>query len=163
MTYVVPTDGIVWFGWYTTVGSGDGTWTVSGTPAPSDADDDGVLDADDACAGTVLPDQPTGGLKKNRFAANADGVFADSNGTSAGITLADTDGCSATQIIAAAGLGAGHTKFGISKAELMERVTLLSPVREVCAAPRSALGAWSPGRAAAPAEPESPDRLTLRA
>ena len=120
LTYVVPTNGehrIVWL-----VDIGDATWTVSCTPAPGpDADLDGVLDADDVCAGTVLPD-PTLGLKPNRYAATTNGEFLDSRGDSAGVTLADTGGCSATQIIAAAGLGAGHTKHGISGGELLARV-----------------------------------------
>ena len=84
-----------------------------------DADSDGVLDVDDACADTVLPDQPLVELKPNRFAANADGEFIDGTGEPAGITLEDTAGCSAAQVIAAAGLGAGHSKFGIPKGVLM--------------------------------------------
>ena len=91
---------------------------MSCTPAP-DADSDGVLDVDDACTDTVLPDQPLVELKPNRFAANADGEFIDGTGEPAGITLEDTAGCSAAQVIAAAGLGAGHSKFGISKGVLM--------------------------------------------
>ncbi len=116
LTYVVPTDGQHAISW--SVDIGPATWTVSCTPAP-DADVDGVLDADDACADTVLPDQPSIGLKPNRYAAIAGGEFLDARGDSAGVTLADTDGCSATQIIAAAGLGGGHTKHGISKGELL--------------------------------------------
>ena len=117
LSYTLPADGqyaVVW-----RVNAGGATWNVSCTPAPPDADADGVLDVDDACADTVLPDQPLIELKPNRFAANADGEFVDGTGEPAGITLEDTAGCSAAQIIAAAGLGAGHSKFGISKGELM--------------------------------------------
>ena len=117
LSYTLPADGqyaVVW-----RVNAGGATWNVSCTPAPPDADGDGVLDVDDACADTVLPDQPLVELKPNRFAANADGEFVDGTGEPAGITLEDTAGCSAAQVIAAAGLGAGHSKFGISKGELM--------------------------------------------
>ena len=98
---------------FTTAGSG----SVSlGDCFPIDTDSDGVADVDDVCPGTVLPDQPTKGLKKNRFAASIDG-FASTDGVVVA-TLADTGGCSATQIIAAAQLGGGHTKFGLSRSAL---------------------------------------------
>ena len=41
-----------------------------------DADKDGVDDASDVCADTVLPDMPSGNLKPNHYAATADG-FVD--------------------------------------------------------------------------------------
>ena len=68
----------------------------------------------------MLPDEPLVELKPNRVAANENGTFLDGKGRSAGVTLQDTAGCSAAQIIAVAGLGNGHSKFGISKGELME-------------------------------------------
>jgi hypothetical protein len=55
-------------------------------------------------------------LKKNRFAASPDG-FASVNGVVVA-SLADTGGCSGTQIIAQARLGDGHTKFGMSRGAL---------------------------------------------
>ena len=61
----------------------------------------------------MLPDQPTRGLKKNRYAASLDG-FASTDGVIV-YTLAETGGCSATQIIEEAGLGNGHKRFGISR------------------------------------------------
>ncbi len=83
----------------------------------SDSDGDGVFDDD--CPGTVLPDVPTEGLRGARFAAQADGVFASGISSLSGLyTLADTRGCSGTQIIAKMGLGQGHTRFGISKSAL---------------------------------------------
>jgi hypothetical protein len=71
---------------------------------------------EDLCPGTVLPDVLARHLKKNRYAATVDG-FASTDGVVV-YTLADTGGCSATQIIERAGLGKGHTKFGISRSAL---------------------------------------------
>ena len=83
----------------------------------ADADGDGVSDVDDVCPGTVLPDKIPG-LKVKRFAANDAGVFVDAKGTPSGYRIADTGGCSATQIIAAAGLGNAHNRFGITRSGL---------------------------------------------
>ncbi|MDJ0771507.1 MAG: hypothetical protein QNJ12_22165 [Ilumatobacter sp.] len=83
-----------------------------------DTDGDGVPDAEDVCPATVLPDQPSEGLKKNRYAASIDG-FASTDGIVVA-TLEDTGGCSGSQIIANSGLGAGHTKFGISRSALRD-------------------------------------------
>ena len=78
-----------------------------------------MLDADDDCPDTVLPDEPTNGLKGARFAAQTDGTFDSGLDRFDGLyTLTDTRGCSGTQIIEIEGLGRGHTKFGISKGEL---------------------------------------------
>ena len=74
-------------------------------------------DGVDVCSETVLPDTATRAVKKNRYIADAVGVFGDS-----GHTVADTGGCSAAQIIAGAGLGNGHVKFGLSKGALEEWV-----------------------------------------
>jgi hypothetical protein len=81
-----------------------------------DTDGDGVADVDDVCPATVLPDVPTQELKKNRFAASLDG-FTSADGVVVA-SLADTGGCSGTQIIAEAGLGSGHSKFGITRGVL---------------------------------------------
>jgi hypothetical protein len=82
----------------------------------ADTDGDGVRDDDDACPGTFLPDEPTQHLKTNRYIATADG-FVSTDGTVA-YTLTDTGGCSGAQLIAEAGLGAGHTRFGITRGAL---------------------------------------------
>jgi len=82
-----------------------------------DADGDGVSDADDVCPGTDLPDGILQ-LKVNRFAANTVGVFVGAKGTPSGYTIADTGGCSATQIISAAGLGNAHARFGVTRSAL---------------------------------------------
>ncbi|WP_423982253.1 hypothetical protein [Ilumatobacter sp.] len=80
----------------------------------TDTDGDGVLDDDDVCPDTSLPDAaPTRGLKRNHYVADGAGNF----GTS-GYTVADAGGCSASQIIAAAELGKGHTKHGLSRGVL---------------------------------------------
>ena len=85
--------------------------------ADADGDGDGVSDADDVCPGTVLPDEIPA-LKVNRFAANTARAFVGAKGTPSGYTIADTGGCSATQIIAAAGLGNAHARFGITRSGL---------------------------------------------
>jgi len=85
----------------------------------ADSDGDGVLNFDDVCPDTVLPDVPTIGLRGARFAAMSDGTFDSGLDQFAGMyTIDDTAGCSGTQIIELLGLGAGHTKFGISKSAL---------------------------------------------
>ena len=79
-----------------------------------DDDNDGVDDAADRCAETDLAgDTAPDRLKKNRFWSDASGAFVGS-----GLTVADTGGCSASQIIDAAGLGNGHQSFGISRSAL---------------------------------------------
>ena len=80
-----------------------------------DADGDGVLDDDDRCPDTDVEDP---GDLRNRFRAAIGGDFVDTNGGSAGVTLQDTAGCNAAQIIAAMDLGKGHVKFGITFGEL---------------------------------------------
>jgi hypothetical protein len=86
---------------------------------PPDADGDGVVDDADVCPGTALPDEPTHGLKGARFAAQIDGTFDSGNDKFDGLyTLADTGGCSGSQIIELERLGNGHAKFGISKGNL---------------------------------------------
>jgi hypothetical protein len=83
-------------------------------PPPVDTDGDGVPDNVDACPGTVAD---AAAVRQNRFRMNSEGNFVDSVGTIAA-TVADTRGCSAAQIIAAAGLGNGHTNFGITRSAL---------------------------------------------
>ena len=95
----------------------DGAGSESGDACfPIDTDGDGVADVDDICPGTELPDEPTQGLLRNRFAATSEG-FASVDGVVIA-SLADTGGCSATQIIAEAGLGEGHSRFGITRSAL---------------------------------------------
>jgi hypothetical protein len=83
---------------------------------PGDSDGDGVLDEFDRCPATVLPDEPTVELKSNRYVATADG-FVAGDGT-AGPSLADTGGCSGTQVIELLDLGWGHQRFGITASAL---------------------------------------------
>jgi hypothetical protein len=80
---------------------------------PNDADGDGVLDPDDLCAGTVLPDPSVDLLRRGRYAATVDGIVG-SDGTVVA-TLADTGGCSTAQIVVAYGLGVGHLRFGLTR------------------------------------------------
>ena len=84
-----------------------------------DVDGDGVNDDADLCPNTSIPESPTNGLGTNRFALT-DGDFefdtTDSKGKGPGraYSTVDTAGCSCTQIVAAEGLGKGHSKFGCS-------------------------------------------------
>ena len=104
------------------VSVGGFTWNIEEWFDP-DTDDDGVLDTADVCLGTDLEadaaDAPAG-LKKNRLWSDADGNFYRGSGEPLPdpITVMDTGGCSASQVIEAAGLGNGHRKFGITAGEL---------------------------------------------
>ncbi|WES64705.1 hypothetical protein P0L94_01225 [Microbacter sp. GSS18] len=94
--------------------------TGAGVPLSAiDSDGDGVSDAFDLCPGTVLgeADEPPS-PKKNRFWADDAGEFVDATGSASGWSIEDTAGCSAAQIIEAAGLGQGHTRFGITRSAL---------------------------------------------
>ena len=84
-----------------------------------DDDNDGVADDVDRCpatdlAGDTAPEQ----LKKNRMWSNDSGEFLFGDGSPVGVTITDTLGCSASQIIDYIGLGNGHEKFGISKSAM---------------------------------------------
>ena len=98
-----------------------------------DRDGDGVLDNDDVCDGTVIPeDVPTVRLGKNRFALTDDDGIFDTNspngrGPGRSYTIEDTAGCSCEQIIEAQGLGNGHTKFGCSISAMDDWVALVNP------------------------------------
>ncbi len=95
----------------------------------SDLDGDGVSDDADFCPATVIPESvPTRRLGVHRWALTDDDfVFDTVNGTGANYTTADTAGCSCSQIIAAQGLGAGHSKFGCSNEAMDEWVELVGP------------------------------------
>ncbi len=108
-----------------------------GTPV-ADADGDGVLDGDDACADTVIPDPtiPTNRLGVNRLAlVDGDMIFDTTTppgapggqGLHRSYSLADTAGCNAEQIATAMGLGDGHWKFGLSISAMDEWVSLVTP------------------------------------
>lgn len=86
-----------------------------------DSDGDGVLDTDDACADTVIPDPtiPTQEHGVNRWAMVDDDDTFDTtspNGNSPdrSYSISDTAGCNAEQIATAMDLGRGHWKFGLS-------------------------------------------------
>ena len=92
---------------------------------PADEDGDGILDDDDACPGTVIPESvPTVRLGTNRWAlVDEDGVFDTTPpagmGTGFMFDLEDTAGCSCEQIIEETGLGLGHSRFGCSNGAMM--------------------------------------------
>ena len=88
-----------------------------------DQDKDGVPDSFDVCADTMLPDLPSGDLRPNHYKATADG-FVDRDGR-IGFSLDDTAGCSGAQIIESAGLGNGHSKFGLSRGAIVSWINSL--------------------------------------
>jgi hypothetical protein len=92
----------------------------------TDADGDGVEATDDACPGTTDDSAlaPTR-LNPNHYWTTPDG-FVDRDGHVV-YSLADTGGCSASQIIDAAGLGAGHTRHGIPDGALRAWVARPQP------------------------------------
>jgi hypothetical protein len=100
--------------------------------AGNDADSDGVCGDVDMCAGTALPEGvPTVKLGVNRFAdTNGDGIFdttsPNGKGPQKSYSIADTMGCSCEQIIAAQGLGEGHTKHGCSISAMDEWIALVN-------------------------------------
>jgi hypothetical protein len=95
--------------------------TTSSTVAPlttsADDDQDGVANTSDACPGTVLPDAYA---KKaaGSYYANASKVFVDGTGRAANISVADTGGCSATQIAKSLRLSKKASQYGISLSTL---------------------------------------------
>ena len=98
-----------------------------------DGDSDGVSDGNDYCPNTVIPESlPTHSLRVNRFAlVDSDDVFdtrpPQDKDPRRSYTIADTSGCSCTQIIEAQGLGYGHTKFGCSIDAMDDWVDLVTP------------------------------------
>jgi len=90
-------------------------------PSDVDSDGDGVLDGDDLCPGTVIPEAgvPTEELGTNRWALVDDDFEFDTTkpegkGPKLSFNTTDTAGCSCEQIIEILDLGEGHTKFGCS-------------------------------------------------
>ena len=97
-----------------------------------DDDGDGVLNGDDLCSGTVIPESvPTITLRRNRYAlVDGDTIF-DTNRPPGGgpgdvFTTTDTAGCSCEQIIEQLDLGRGHTRYGCSIGAMREWVDLVS-------------------------------------
>jgi hypothetical protein len=123
---------------------------VLGSSGEGDADADGVPDASDVCADTTFtagpvhlkpnqnqdkakPDQSQAKpkaeknqakLKPNRYWSPSDAGFVDRTGAIR-YTLEEAGGCSAEQVTAAAGLGKGHLKHGISRGAMKEWVASL--------------------------------------
>ena len=105
-----------------------------GSPDEADADGDGVLDYDDYCPGTVIPEGvPTVQLNPNHWALiNDDSVFdtlikGKGKGPNRSYIIEDTAGCSCAQIIEAQGLGGGHAKHGCSISVMDDWIELVTP------------------------------------
>lgn len=124
----VPPSGPGTVGW-NTAPDGSGTWFSPGTPLegdltvyavpepPADRDGDGVPDAMDVCPDSVL----TGGSSTRPQALKPNNFWFTGVGLTDGkvsYTLAHTGGCTVTDIIAAAKLGKGHSKWGLSPGEM---------------------------------------------
>ena len=100
-----------------------------------DDDGDGVLNDDDLCPDTAIPEGvPTQRLGTNRFALGNEGdplVFDTTaprgQGPAENFTTTDTGGCSCEQIIELMGLGDGHTKFGCSLGAMRTWVNSITP------------------------------------
>ena len=103
-----------------------------GDACDPDDDGDGVDDGSDYCPATLIPESaPTVELKPNRWAlVDGDFIFdtvtkGKGNGPGRSYTTTDTAGCSCEQIIAAQGLGEGHTKYGCSISAMDDWVALV--------------------------------------
>ena len=97
-----------------------------------DKDNDGVNDDADVCPGTTIPETLGRDLGVNRFALIDDDFSFDTTasrgkGPGRSYSTEDTAGCSCTQIIAAQGLGNGHTKFGCSIGAMQNWNSLVNP------------------------------------
>lgn len=102
--------------------------------SPSDSDNDGVLDGDDFCADTAIPEGvPTVRLRPNRWALINDDFYFDTivkgkgKGPNRSYIIEDTAGCSCEQIIEAQGLGNGHTYHGCSIGAMDEWIEFVTP------------------------------------
>jgi hypothetical protein len=89
-----------------------------------DSDGDGVVNDDDLCPDTELPDAFT--PKKNRYGADENGNFVDPFGRDAGLSVADTFGCSGAQIVEQIG-GKNHQTFGPTLSLLLDWIALNAP------------------------------------
>jgi len=125
--------GLVPDGGLLTTGAGspaDTDGSVTLTISVPDADQDGVLDENDVCPNTAIPESvPTNRLGVNRWALVDDDALFDTdlppgggNGPNFEFSLEDTRGCSCEQIIEARALGWGHTKFGCSTGVMLQWV-----------------------------------------
>ena len=103
-------------------------------PGVADSDGDGVLDSDDICPDTAIPEGvPTVRLKPNRWALT-DGDFdfdtivkGKGKGPNRSYTVEETAGCSCEQIIESQDLGLGHTYHGCSISAMDDWVELVTP------------------------------------
>jgi len=106
---------------------------VIGLNLIGDLDGDGVLNGDDFCADTTIPEAvPTVRLGVNRWAlmdgdTHFDVTDPKGKGPRRSYSTTDTAGCSCEQIIEAQGLGKGHTKFGCSIGAMDNWVELVKP------------------------------------
>lgn len=80
-----------------------------------DGDLDGVIDADDLCPETVVDTFPQ--LMDNRYSYDGTALVSGLSSNQPH-TIQETGGCSASQIIAATGLGGSHERFGLLRSKL---------------------------------------------
>ena len=106
---------------------------VVGLNLLGDLDEDGVLNGDDFCPGTMIPEAaPTVRLGVNRWAlmggdTDFDTTVTNGKGPNRSYSTTDTAGCSCEQIVEAQGLGRGHIKFGCSIGVMDGWVELVTP------------------------------------
>ena len=93
-----------------------------GDACDDDVDGDNVVNDNDVCPATVIPEGvPTLRFKKNRYALTgipSNSIFQTTSKKQ--FTTEDTGGCSCEQIIAALGLGMGHTRHGCSRSAMQQ-------------------------------------------
>ncbi len=103
-----------------------------GDACDPDDNNDGVLDDDDFCTITIIPESaPTIKLNPNHWAlVDGDTIFdtkkkGNGGGSGRSYTTTDTGGCSCEQIIDELDLGEGHRKHGCSNSAMDEWVTFV--------------------------------------
>jgi hypothetical protein len=89
--------------------------TIEYETEDTDEDLDGVIDGDDLCPGTVIDTFPQ--LMDNRYSYDGTALVSGLSSNQPH-TIQETGGCSASQIIAAMGLGGSHERFGLLRSRL---------------------------------------------
>ncbi|MDX1404672.1 MAG: ThuA domain-containing protein [Woeseiaceae bacterium] len=109
-------------------------WAGSNVAVEADSDGDGLIDYDDYCPDTTLPESvPTVRLNPNHWALmDDDGEFdtlvrGKGKGPNRSYSIEDTHGCSCEQIIEAQGLGNGLSMYGCSIDVMDDWVGLVNP------------------------------------
>lgn len=125
VSWTVPSTGTYSLEWESVGGTVQWEVSCSDVSPVVDGDADGVVDADDLCPGTTVDAIPSEDLRSSRYGWYGGSEFVAGSDDAPVFTIADTGGCSATQVIAQQGLGAGHLRFGVSLGELRKWIEAL--------------------------------------